>query len=144
MTFIDLDDVLLDDHQVRIGGEIYLLPGDLPIEQMLGLSRAWERMSTGIGGKDGDDLVDDLYQRVLELFRVRQPDLQELPIGVLAVARLIVRLYGGLDDEPAATPAAQAEGGGDPTPPPTTGAGRARGTTRTSKAKKKTRARSTA
>lgn len=131
MTFIDLDDIILEDHKVKLGGQIYLLPGDLPIEEMLSLSRAWERMNAGIGGTDGDELVDDLYQRVLALFRVRQPDLEELPIGVLAVARLIVRLYSGPDDDEPAGRAA------DPTPPPKAGAGRARGTTQTSKKKRR-------
>lgn len=139
MTFIDLDDIILDDHEVKLGGTIYRLPGDLPIEQMVGISRAWERMNSGIGRDGGDDLVDDLYRRVLELFQVRQPDLEELPIGVLAIARLIVRLYGSLDDAPERA-AAAGEGAPDPTAAPEEGAGPAPGTTRTRKKKKGTRA----
>lgn len=144
MTFIDLDDILLDDHEVQLGGVIYRLPGDLPIEQMLGLSRAWERMAGGVGADGSDGLVQELYDRVLELFQVRQPELQELSIGVLAVARLIVRLYGDLDDEPAAVPGETPLGVADPPTTPRKGAGQGRGKTPTPRKPAKPRARSKA
>lgn len=137
MTFIDLDEVILADHKVRLAGREYLLPGDLPVEQMLGLSHAWDQLSTREGEEhSGDELVRDLYDRALELFRVRQPDLESLPIGVVSIGRLIAGLYGGLDDE--ATPAA------DPPSAPERKAGPARGKTRHSPSKAPRKARQTA
>lgn len=120
MTFIDLDEVILEDHEVRLAGETYLLPGDLPAPQMLGLSHAWDRLSMreDQGERSGDELVRELYDRALELFRVRQPDLEALPIGVVSIGRLIVGLYGGLGDdgEPAVDPQRAPERKAGPAP----------------------------
>jgi hypothetical protein len=87
---IDLDLIAPPDILVRCQGVEYPLPGDVPIPDWLGIVEAAERFETS----DDPDATGDLYDRVLHLFQVRNPDLGELPIGIRQVVALIFGLYG--------------------------------------------------
>lgn len=115
--FIDLDEVIVEDFTVKLAGQEYRLPGDVPVESMLRLARAWDRLVAGEG--DSDENVAELSAQALALFRIRQPDLEGLPLGVGQIGTLITRLYGIGDEEaPAAVdpPKAGPERGTTPTP----------------------------
>lgn len=118
--FVDLDDILVEDVTVKLNGVEYLLPGDVPIEQLLTLQAAWDRM---IDGDASLENVGVLSSAALALFRVRQPELVDLPIGIRQIGKLVAGVYGTDDVE---------DGAGVPTSAPAKRAGAARGTTRRS------------
>lgn len=104
---IDLDAVVPETIGVKIDGEVFELPGDIPVPTFLAIGRLLE----DLGGEpeDAGNALEDLYERTLELFRVHQSDLEELPIGPKRLGTLIVELY---------TEAAEADEGKDEAPPP--------------------------
>lgn len=91
---IDLDDALPPDKKVRIHGEVYSLPGDIPTELFLRIQRA-------TGQIQEDDGIDRLYQAVLDLFKERDPAIESLPLGLTQIVTLFSTVYGvqGEDDE---------------------------------------------
>lgn len=106
---IDLDESLPENVGVRLGGVVYELPGDIPIPDYLAITKAADALDTA-AGEDALERLDDLYQRILALFQVHNPDLDKLPLGVASLVRLIQRLYGVEDaadpQKPADKPAA--------------------------------------
>lgn len=86
---------LVEPKQVRLvhDGPVYKLPPDVPVPLMLMLEHYAEHDIT-------TELVRDIYEQVLTLFRVYQPDLTELPIGLTQMLTLVRRVYS--PDEPQA------------------------------------------
>jgi hypothetical protein len=94
---IDLDSVLPDSLVVKLGGEEYSLPGDIPVPDYLELARLFEAL--------GDEPVEgeepplaQLYELVLELFQRENPGLESLPIGPRRLGRLVLMIYTGAAD----------------------------------------------
>lgn len=125
---IDLDTVAPPDIEVVHQDVVYLLPGDIPVPNMLAIERAAQDFFT----TDEDEQEGDatarlvaLQDEVLALFRIRQPDLDELPpLGLAQLMALVRGLYGDGDVAP------------DP-PKPAPKRSRA-GTTSTSRSRKRT------
>lgn len=92
-TITDLSDLLKEPRKVRFepNGPLYVLPGDLPAELYLRIQIAESAEITA-------DYVKVLADQVLELFRVHQPDLDELPCSLAQMVALIPRVYN--DEEP--------------------------------------------
>lgn len=113
--YIDLDDLIPQDITVRIGGEEFLLPGDVPVPDYLEL----QRLSAGIVDGDTDDpegTVVALHDRLLDLFRVHQPDMDVLPVGPRALLPLVFRYLDAPMDSPVEeAPARPTRRGGTPT-----------------------------
>lgn len=101
---IDLSDVVGPPLKVRLqaDGPVYKLPADLPAPLYLKVS------AYGDSEMDEAEMAEDLYEELLDLFRVHQPDLAELPIGMVALITAIPQIYGGSSD------AAEDEGGAPP------------------------------
>ena len=95
---VDLDALAGSPRKVKLGGEVYTLPSDIPAPLYLKLLHLGE-----LGERDEDPSVDDvadIYNRMLKLFQVHQPDLEELPIGLTQLMESVGALYGGgADDE---------------------------------------------
>lgn len=93
-TITDLDAIAGPDKQVQVGGVVYKLPADCPIDLYLKLKHygAQEEL-------DDETVVEDLYGELLSLFQIRQPKLERLPIGVTALMQAIPRIYGEVDEE---------------------------------------------
>lgn len=127
---IDLDAVVPDSIGVRIDGEVYELPGDIPVPDFLAIGRLLEDLGEENPDQAGDAL-QQLYDRTLDLFRIHQPDLEELPIGPKRLGTLIVELY---------TEAAEEDEGKEQAAPPRRN--RSAGTRSTSRPKQTTRKRS--
>lgn len=72
--FVDLDKIVGADIKVQVGGVKYVLPGDMPADLYLEVNRR---------AQEGDDTdyesIRDLHERVLDLFRYKQPDLDSIP-----------------------------------------------------------------
>ena len=91
---IDLDALVGPPKKVRLAGEVYKLPADLPAPLFLKISTyADSEMSEA-------EMAEDLYEELLELFRVHQPDVESLPIGIAQMVLAVPQIYQG-GDEPA-------------------------------------------
>lgn len=118
-TIIDLDEFLGADKQVKLHGQRYVLPPDLPAELYLKINKFAQ------SGASEVEMVEALYEEVLNLFRYKQPDLKSLPISLSQLVVAIGRIYG--DGEPEEKPARP------PRPKPSGGAARSGTSSRTAK-----------
>lgn len=109
--FIDLDTVLPEDITVRLGGADYHLPGDIPVPDFLAISRAHARLGAAEDADDAIGATEALYERILQLFQVRQPDLPRIPLGVQQAVALVFELYRVDEPEVAPDPPEPTEGG---------------------------------
>lgn len=116
---IDLDTLVPEDVEVVINGETYLLPGDIPVELMLQVEAATQRLNTVTDNEEGQDVLGGLLDAVTELFRIRQPDLETVPIGLKQCVMLIGQLYSA-EEQPVdpPKPAPKRRGGTTSTPRP--------------------------
>lgn len=108
---IDLDAGQSDTVGVRIDGTVYELPGDIPVPEFLYIARLVD--SLGKDTASGPETLEELYERVFDLFRVHQPDLEDLPIGPSRLGKLVMELYQRLSD----IGGAQSKPGRPPKPP---------------------------
>lgn len=106
-TLKDLDELCPPDIRVKLKGEIYILPGDMPVElfakiQQLAKSDASEA-----------EMVETLYDELLGLFRYKQPKLSKLPIGMTQLVGALAYIYRDSDPEekPAGPPRRSRSGG---------------------------------
>ncbi len=102
----DLDLVAPDDVEVHLSGTVYLLPGDVPVPDYVAIMKAADAFENA-DGAESLEAATTLYESVLELFQVRQPELTKVPLGIRQIIRLVFALYGA------------DEGDGDPEPDPT-------------------------
>jgi hypothetical protein len=121
--------VVLDDHELRV-------PGDIPIPRMIEIDRAM-RATVDENTSPGDqgDALMVLYELLLGLFQIRQPDLTELPVGprgLLPLALAVLNPESFREEAVPDPPAARRRAG-------TT----TKSSTSSPKAKAKTRAKST-
>ncbi len=100
---IDLDEVLPADVVVRIEGAEYPLPADVPVPDYLAIARLIDELESAEAQEQSPvDRLEELYERVLDLFRLKTPDLKELPLGPRRLGELVLQIYGEEPDEPAA------------------------------------------
>lgn len=92
---VDLDAAVPENLAVKCGGEIYDLPGDIPIPDYIEIERLVETLNDPEAEGSGQERLQELYGRVLELFQIKQPDLEKLPIGPRRLGVLVVSLYSG-------------------------------------------------
>lgn len=92
-AIVDLDEVVPDGPRVKLGGVVYELPPDLPVELYLWLLKANDGDPEVINMPEREQ-TERLYGEVLELFRYKQPDLERLPIRLSQLVTLIARVYG--------------------------------------------------
>ena len=84
---IDLDALVGPPKKVKLGGEIYSLPADLPAPLFLKISTyADSELSEA-------EMAEDLYEELVELFRVHQPAIDSLPIGIAQMVLAIPQIY---------------------------------------------------
>lgn len=90
----DLDALAPTPKQVRIGGVIYALPGDMPLELFIKVNAFDQRLKAG---EDEGQVVEELYDEVLALFQEHQPDMDSLPrgVGLTGLLGLVVGTYSG-------------------------------------------------
>lgn len=122
---IDLDKIVPDDIEVVLQGDTYLLPGDIPVELMLRVEHATQQLNSVTDSDEGQNVLADLLDAVVDLFRIRQPDVDQVPIGLRQAVMLISQIYSVQED---------------PAPDPPRPARRAGTTSTSSRAKKTTRA----
>lgn len=84
---IDLDALVGPPLKVKLNDKVFKLPPDLPAPLFLKISTYAE------SDLDQVEMAADLYDELLELFRVHQPDLEELPIGISQMVMAIPQIY---------------------------------------------------
>lgn len=98
---VDLDALAGSPRKVKLDGQTFTLPSDIPAPLYIKLLHIGELGDRGEDPSSGD--VIDLYDRMLKLFQVHQPELEELPIGLTQLMESVGALYGQPDDEPGPT-----------------------------------------
>ena len=90
----DLDLLVGKPIKVRLGGEVYKLPADIPAPLFL-------RITSFADSDDSDaEIASTMYEELLALFQVHQPDLKRLTIGLAQLTAVIPQVYGGEGEEP--------------------------------------------
>jgi len=101
----DLDVLLPQPIRVKLGGREYLVPGDIPAPTFLRLQElAQEADAEGADSADNLAVMRELYEMLLDLFRVHQPDVEELPIGLGQMVAAVGQIYGGQAAPPTTPP----------------------------------------
>ena len=105
---IDLDPLVPDDIEFRYQGESYFVRGDITVERALRLLKLLGDLDEpapphDAPKKDLDEYEDRqgksllaLEQELLDLFQERQPELEELPVGIRGVAEVTIALLTAL------------------------------------------------
>jgi hypothetical protein len=100
---VDLDALVGADIVVKIGGEDYKVPADIPAElflRILHYSAEAEKEDTSDPEAEYK-ATKALRDSVLELFQIRQPELEELPgnMGLVRLVKAIGEIYGATGGE---------------------------------------------
>lgn len=92
---VDLDaaGILTQPIKARIGGKVYTLPGDVPAPLFAKIIQV-----EGNAEATPADLIG-LYEQLLKLFQEHDPSVEELPIGITEMVRVIGYLYMSHDEE---------------------------------------------
>lgn len=100
MKVVDIDAVVPDAIGFRIDGEIYELPGDIPVPTYLQLAELFDRVDDrDTAGEDRAAAMQDIYDLLLELFQDRNPNLDTIPVGPRRAAVIVMALYNGDGEE---------------------------------------------
>lgn len=104
---INLGELLPADFIVAIHGQRYTLPGDPPLELILKIAELFERSENANGNSDevGLEVLRELDAQMLGLLRMRQPDLEASPFGVIGVQHVVAAMlraynFGAVEEEP--------------------------------------------
>jgi len=82
---INLDDLNDPPITATIRGQKYLIPADCPAPLWLAVQRV---------NQSDVASVEALAEQMLALFQVHQPDLSELPLGLVQMVRAFAAIYG--------------------------------------------------
>lgn len=104
MPKIDLSSVLKPPKVVTIRGKDYRLPGDIPIELVALMDTDVPEDDEQAAQRRGQQVIDEIDA----LFRVYQPDLERLPLGMEEAVEALGVIY--------AAEVEQDGDGADPTP----------------------------
>lgn len=89
MARISFDSLALPNNVVELAGKDYEFPGDPPIPLVIEVDRATRALADA--GEDATEThLDAIYQAVLALFRLCDPDLIELPVGPRSLVPLAI------------------------------------------------------
>lgn len=102
---IDLDLLVpKDPKRVRLAGRTYVLPSDIPVQLWLRLDRLTPEQHTD------SEILRGIYDSLLDLFRMADPDLTELNIHVGSLVRAVGLIYGQPEEPAVAVPPTRATG----------------------------------
>lgn len=96
---IDLDVIAPAGVTVRKGGEDHKLPGDPPVSLWLGIIDAHDQWQVAAAAESNEALAL-FHDRMLELFQLENPELDQLPFGPAGMFAVLAGFYGqDVDDE---------------------------------------------
>lgn len=110
MKLVDLDKLVSPDIKVRLAGNDYILPGDLPADLYLEVN-----LRSQSGETTEFESIQDMHEKILRLFRYKQPNLDSIPgLSLKQLVLAIATIYGDAGEEeetPARPPRRRASGG---------------------------------
>lgn len=90
---IDLDALAAPPKRAKLGGKVYKLPGDMPLELFFRVQSFEQRVENG---ENEVTVLSEIRDELLGLFQVYQPTMKKLPpMGVLELAQALPRIYAG-------------------------------------------------
>lgn len=105
MRLLDLREFVRQDFGVTLpNGVEYLLPGDIDTERMLWFLDLQKRFVEA-SDEESVDILRDMQAKTLELFQIRQPDLEWVDLGLsvehisLLFAKLVAAYNEGPEDD---------------------------------------------
>lgn len=101
--FLDLDAVVVPDLDVQLGGETYRVPGSPDVPRMLRWISYQERFGEA-SAEGAVELLQEIYDDLVDLFRIYQPDIESLPIRQEQIMPLFEKLFEGMSDDDADPP----------------------------------------
>lgn len=96
---IDLDELVPETVDVKMGGQVYKLPGDIPVPDYLRIAKLWDSLQEEPEEGDEDPRLKQLYDAVLELFQKEDSKIKDLPIGPKRLGLIVVTVFAGLPGE---------------------------------------------
>lgn len=105
---VKLGELLPEDFIIELpDGEQHTLPGDPPLQLILKIAELFERSSEAEVGDEGVglEILRELDEQVLGLLRMREPEIESSPFGVLGVQHVVGALlhaynFGEAEEEP--------------------------------------------
>lgn len=104
---IKLGELLPEDFVVEMpGGAKHMLPGDPPLELILKIAELFERSASANGDAEavGLEVLEELDAEMLKLLRLRNPEIDSSPFGVIGVQHVVATLLQaynfGVEEEP--------------------------------------------
>lgn len=92
LTDEDVSALALPVKRYEVAGKAYRFPGDMPLELFLWVQHLEARAEN----EDEMALLQELCEKLLDLFHVYQPKLTKLPpMGVRETFEFLGRIYGG-------------------------------------------------
>jgi hypothetical protein len=93
---VDLDALVPDDIDFQYRGKSYPIPGDIDVETTFSLIKMFEEASnaerSGASVEEREALNLTLRNKLTELFRIRQPELTDLPFGTIAYQHILAEV----------------------------------------------------
>jgi hypothetical protein len=114
---VELDELVPDDVVFRYKGTDYPIPGDIDVETTFRLLKLFQRAAEAEGSTDLDareQVNIEVRDALLGLFQQRDPDLAELPFGVIAFRHVLSEVLQAMG---LVFVAGDGEGEGPPTKP---------------------------
>ena len=98
---VDLDVLVPDDIVFKYRGEELAVPGDLKVPETLRLYKLLKQIADADAAEENEDAelerTSALVQAtLLDVFKIRQPDLTELPFGAVATRHVLQRILVSL------------------------------------------------
>lgn len=98
---IDLDLIAPLGVIVRKDGTDYKIPGDPPVSLWLSIVDANDQWAAAQSSAETNEALILFHDRMLELFRIENPDMDSLPFGPAGMFGVLAGFYGAEpDDEP--------------------------------------------
>lgn len=115
---VDLDALAKPPKRVKLGGKVWKLPGDMPMDLFFRVQAFEQRIDAG---EDQVGVLAEIKDELLDLFKVHQPTIKALPnMGVLELAQALPRIYApGTAGEPRPNRATRRSKKRTPSPPAT-------------------------
>lgn len=98
---IDLDELVPETVEIKMGGEVFKLPGDIPVPDYLRIAKLWDSLQEEPEEDEDDPRLKQLYDAVFDLFKREDPSLETIPVGPKRLGLIVVSVFAGLTGEEA-------------------------------------------
>ena len=93
---LDLDALAPPNRTLRLGGKVYELPGDMPIETVIHAMQ----LQAAIESEDGREslaAINELLEIIYGLFRLTNDDFEPMPLSLGNIVQILGLVLSGMD-----------------------------------------------